>query len=318
MGNDPNKYISLNIDNEDINEVLDEQKREEFYRLYQQFSSRNGFMSKNDLSKLTKIDNEYILEKIFDIFASKKGKMYFSDLICFYTCFANRTIKIILLSFLLFGRNEKIGKSTYIEKLNEFMTVNDDFLILNSESFLNSITSNENGYSSYIPSFAKNYLYGAQDKDTIYYDKSLFISKANNLYNQKLFIFNFVYKVIPSSRLNNLKIDEIKKKVHTYVCDCLLQNINEKINTFDELEEMKYYFNRDNSVVNGHMPFIEFEKIMKELRVDQKLIDIVIKFLKNLTMKDYINFQDFKSLMANIYYRVSYKQKKKKAYLKCY
>ena len=28
-------------------------------------------------------------------------------------------------------------------------------------------------------------------------------------------------------------------------------------------------------------------------------------------MKDYINFQDFKSLMANIYYRVSYKQKKK-------
>ena len=133
-----------------------------------------------------------------------------------------------------------------------------------------------------------------------------------------MFIFNFVYKVIPSSRLNNLKIDEIKKKVHTYVCDCLLQNINEKINTFDELEEMKYYFNRDNSVVNGHMPFIEFEKIMKELRVDQKLIDIVIKFLKNLTMKDYINFQDFKSLMANIYYRVSYKQKKKKAYLKCY
>ena len=133
MGNDPNKYISLNIDNEDINEVLDEQKREEFYRLYQQFSSRNGFLSKNDLSKLTKIDNEYILEKIFDIFASKKGKMYFSDLICFYTCFANRTIKIILLSFLLFGRNEKIGKSTYIEKLNELMDVNDDFIILNLE-----------------------------------------------------------------------------------------------------------------------------------------------------------------------------------------
>ena len=136
MGNDPNKYISLYIDNEKINQVLDEQKRDEFYKYYQQFSSRNGFLSKNDLSKLTKIDNEYILEKIFDIFASKKGKMYFSDLICFFTSFKNEQLKVILLAFLLFGRNARIGKKAYIEKLNEFMVVNDNFIILNSESFL--------------------------------------------------------------------------------------------------------------------------------------------------------------------------------------
>ena len=311
MGNDPNKYISLYIDNEKINQVLDEQKRDEFYKYYQQFSSRNGFLSKNDLSKLTKIDNEYILEKIFDIFASKKGKMYFSDLICFFTSFKNEQLKVILLAFLLFGRNARIGKKAYIEKLNEFMVVNDNFIILNSESFLISIISNEKGYSSYIPTFAKNYIYGTKDKDTIYYDKSLFINKANNLIKQNILKFNFVYKVIPSSKLNNLKIDEIKKKVHTYVCDCLLQSIDESINASDELEGMKYYFNRDNSVVSGHMPFSAFEKIMKELRVNQKLIDIIITFLKNHTMKDYINFQDFKNLMSNIYYRVSYKQKKK-------
>jgi len=311
MGNDPNRYISLYIDNEKIIQVLDEQKKDEFYKYYQQFSSRNGFLSKNDLSKLTKIDNENILEKIFDIFASKKGKMYFSDLICFYTAFTNEQLKVILLSFLIFGRKAKLWKKAYIEKLSEFMAINEGFTLLNSERFLKSIIYNEKGYSTYIPSFAKNYIYGTKDKDTIYFDKSLFINNAINFFNQDLIKFNFVYKVKPSSQLINLKIDEVKIKFHTYVCDCLLQKVGENINASDELEEMKYYFNKDSSVVSGHLPFSAFEEIMKKLRVNQKLIDIIIKYLKNHTMKDYINFQDFKDLMSNIYFRVSYKQKKK-------
>ena len=87
--------------------------------------------------------------------------------------------------------------------------------------------------------------------------------------------------------------------------------MNLNINSSDELEEMRKNFNAEKTVKNGHLPFTDFEKIMKEYRVNQKLIDLIIKFLKFYTMKDYLNFEDFKNLMSNIYFRESLTQKKK-------
>ena len=84
------------------------------------------------------------------------------------------------------------------------------------------------------------------------------------------------------------------------------KNIDEN----DELEDMRSYFIKDKASKNGHLLFSDFEKIMKEVRVNQKLIDIVLKFLRNYTMKDYMNFEDFKNIMTNIYFRQSFKHKK--------
>ena len=310
MGNDPNKYISLHITEEDTNIVLDEKKKDEFYKLYQQFSMQNGFLTKDDFRILTKLEDDKILEQVFDIFSSKKGKMYFSELINFYTSFTNKRLKIILFSFLLFGKTGRIPKKNYINNLSEFMTINDTFIILSSENFLKSIISNEKGTFSYISSLTKNYIYGSKEKDTIYFDKNNFIKQADSLVKSNLLNFSFVKNIIQSSKLGKLKIKEMKVKIHSYVCDCLLENMNDNLNNTDELEEMRSYFNRDKAVKNGHLPFGEFEKIMKDLRVNQKLIDIILKFLKNYTMKDYLNFEDFKSLMSNIYFRVAFKNKK--------
>ena len=105
MGNDPNKYISLHITDQHKQEVLDEKKNDKFYQLYQQFTQMTGFLNKEDFSKLTKIGDPKILELLFDIFASKKGKMYFSDLEAFYISFSNKKLRSVLLSFLLFGKN---------------------------------------------------------------------------------------------------------------------------------------------------------------------------------------------------------------------
>ena len=43
MGNDPNKYISLHIKDEDKVKVLSEVKNEEFYKLYKQCSKKHGY-----------------------------------------------------------------------------------------------------------------------------------------------------------------------------------------------------------------------------------------------------------------------------------
>ena len=313
MGNDPNKYISLHIKEEDIQEVIDDYKKENFYQLYQQFTQTTGFLNKEDLAKLTKIDDPAILEQIFDIFASKKGKMYFSDLITFYTSFTNKKLKSVLLSFLLFGKNGKITSKIYGKNLSQFLSINNNFLILNDQDFIKYITYADRGYYSYLswknislPYFNNNNV--SKEKDAIYYDKNLFIERANLYIKKNILNYSFFNGYNVSSNLLKKSINSYKKK--TYICDCLLENTNLNINSSDELEEMRNNFNSEKSVKNGHLPFTNFEKIMKEYRVNQKLIDLIIKFLKLYTMKDYLNFEDFKNLMSNIYFPVSLTQKK--------
>ena len=308
MGNDPNKFISLHIKDEDKQQVLDEQKNDIFYKLYQQFTQATGFLSKEDFNRLVKIGDEKILEEIFDIFASKKGKMYYSDLLTFYTSFTNNNLKSIVLSFLLFGKNGKISKSNYMNKLTQFVNINEDFLILSDPNFLKLIKYVDRGYAGYIPNFKFTSSTNTSEKDSVYYEKNLFIQNCDALIKQKKLNFSFFKNVIPSSQLNNTKIKNIKDTI--YICDCLLENVNLNINSSDELEEMRYNFNMDKSINNGHLPFVYFENMMKELRVNQKLIDIIIKFLKNYTMKDYLNFEDFKNIMSNLYFRVSITHKK--------
>ena len=311
MGNDPNKFIGLHITNEDRNKVLNEQKSEEFFQIYQNFSLKNGFLTSEDLNKLIKIEEDKILEEIFEIFTSKKGKMYFNDLKNFYISFTNNKLKSVVLSFLLFGRVGKVLKNIYINNLTQFININDDFLILGSDNFLKSIISSDKG-SLYTPiSFAKNYIAGYfKDKDNIYYDKNLFIKYSKAYIDQKKFNFSLVKEVIPSSTIGNKKIYELEQNKYTYVCDCLLENTNNNRDEGDELEEMRSFFIKDKATKNGHLLFSDFENIMKELRVNQKLIDLVIKFLKIYTMRDYMNFEDFKNIMSNIYTRQSFKHKK--------
>ena len=128
MGNDPNKYIGLHITNEDKNRVLSEQKNEEFYKIYQNYSLKNGFLTSNDFNLLIKIEEDKTLEDVYDIFTSKKGKMYFNDLKNFYTIFTNEKLKSVLLSFLLFGKVGKVPKNTYINNLTQFINIVMTFL----------------------------------------------------------------------------------------------------------------------------------------------------------------------------------------------
>ena len=315
MGNDQNKYISLHIKDEYIQEVLEEEKKDKFYKLYQQFTQITGFLNKDDFSGLIKIEDPIILEQLFDIFASKKDKMYFSDLLYFYTSFTNKKLKIVLLSFLLFGKSGKIGQNNYLKKISQFISINDNFALLINKDFLKSIT--DKGYTTYfqlknIPNIPYLNIFKEKDniKDNIYYDKTLFIEATKKFVEKSQLKYSFFNGVVPSSTLIRKPIVSIKKKTGTYICDCLLEITNLYINNSDELEEMRNYFNRDKLVNNGHLSFSNFEKIMKEYRVNQKLIDIIIKFLRFYTMKNYLNFEDFKNLMSNINFRESITSKK--------
>ena len=187
--------------------------------------------------------------------------MSFSDLIMFYTSFTNKKLKSALLSFLLFGKNGKITSKIYSKNLSPFLAINNNFLNLIDPDFLKSITYIERGYYSYLswknislPYFNNN----KQEKDAIYYDKNLFIERVNFYINKNVLIFSFFNGYNVSSNLMRKSINSTRKK--TYICDCLLENKNLNINSSDEFEEMRKYFDAEKSVKNGHLPFSNFKK----------------------------------------------------------
>ena len=306
MGNDPNKNIGLHIKEEHKKQVLDDEKKEDFYKIYQQFSRVNGFLTKKDFNVLAKIENKKDEEQIFDIFTSKKDKMYFNELINLYTSFTNEKLKSVLLSFLLFGKTGKISKQNYLNNLEPFIDINDNFTLLKKPLFLENINYVEKPISlTYYKT--SSWINGSKEKE-IYYNKDFFIGCANVLIEKKKLNLSFFKGYKTSSQIANIPIKDTKEK--TYICDCLVGSKNKNLNNEDDLEVMRANFNLEKSVTNGRLLFSNFEKLMKEIRVNQKLIDVVIKYLKNYTMKDYLNFDDFKNLMSNIYHPVSTLNKK--------
>ena len=292
MGNENN--LKLLLTKEKVNEIINEDKKNLLYNYYTQFILNEPYLSKNNFSKLTKIYDETIVDELFRLFSTKKDKMSFNGLKKFYASFKKSKIKYVLLPIILFGKQTKILKFDYINKLIPYMEEDESLNILIEKKFLESIEKNEKS-----------------NPTELYIDKKLFIEKASTLIKKEFSDFELVKEVLPSSSYINLRLFDIKP--FQYVCDCLLEEKKDtdEINK-DELEEMRIPFNNDiPAVKNGHLDFKSFEKIMNEYRVNQKLINLLLQYLKIYTMKDYMNFEDFKYIMSNIYEPVSNKNKKK-------
>ena len=296
MGNDPYKYIHANITEELISQVLDERKDDIIYRFYSQYSQRNGFLTKDLFERLLRLDNEEISEKLFSIFEYTKGKMYFSELRNFYVAFTNKNLKNILLSFLILGKTDKLETKSYFNNLSKFANIDDKFTFLFEHNIIQSIKYKEEkqGYWNF------NFFFKTKPIDG-YISKKLFIELLEQ--NVK-FKFSFFERIKPSSEIYKQK----SNKEEHYICDCLKQYIN--LNKKDLFDKMEQPFLLDKLVVKGHLSFDNLEKMFEEYKVNKKLVAIIINYLKIDTMKNSINFNDFKNLMLNIFSEQSHTKKK--------
>ena len=283
MGNEQN-ILSI-IKDEYVKGIIDEDKNNILYHYYMQLSADNNCLTQKDFCKLVKISDSKILEEIFKMF-SKKNKMSFKDLKKFYVSFKNQKFKYILFSFLFFGNQNKISKENYMNNSIPYLISEEKFQLFIDDNFVKEIS-----------------VKGDKEKKQIDIVRKLFMKNSFPLIEEKFQDFIFIEDVPPSSKIQNQNLKDIKP--FNYICDCLLEDNDSKSKNIDELEQMRIPFNNDNEAVsNGHMSFKSFEKIMNELRVDKKLINLIIKYLKFYTMKDYMNFEDFKYLMSNIYYPI--------------
>ena len=297
MGSDPYKYIHANITQEHIHQVLDDRKDDILFNFYSQYSQRNGYLTKELFNRIIRLDDEEISDNLFSIFEYNKGKMYFSELRNFYVAFSNKSLRHILLSFLILGKTDKLELKAYINNLSKFVSLDDKFVILYENRIMQSMLYKEekSGFINW------NYFGFKSKSNDGYISKKLFL---DFLFKNSKFKFSFFERVKPSSEIYRQKNNSEKH----YVCDCLKQYLN--INRNDLFNKMEQPFLYDKLVNKGHLSFDNLEKMFDEYQVNKKLVSIIINYLKIDTMKNSINFIDFKNLMFNIYSDQSHSKKK--------
>ena len=282
-----NKYIHSYIKNYHI----EDEKKGNLKKLFEQYTGKSGLLKKEIFNRIMRLDDEKISEKLFLIFAGKDKTINFEKFIIIYAAFGSPSFKNILLTFLILENVAKIEKSKYIEIIKEFSKTNKNFEKLSDPDAIKFFSCEEAQGNELFTNFEKGEI-NTKDETFIYRDMLLKYIETNEK-NSKL---SFFQPIQQSSELfkKNKKIEK------HYVCDCI-KNYLELNKSNDLFANIKNPFQNDKKLIEkGRMSLINLEKLMKEYCNNQKLIELILKYLDLLNMKNSINFDDFRNLMIDI------------------
>ena len=282
-----NKYIHSYINNYHI----EKEKYENLKKLFEQYTGKSGLLKKENFNRIMRLDDEKISEKLFLIFAGKDKTINLRQFINIYAAFRIPSFKNILLTFLILENLAKIEKSKYIEIIKEFSKTNKNFEKLSDPEAIEFFSCEEAQGNKLF----KNYETGiVNPNDETFIQKDILLKYIET--NEKNLKLSFFKQIKQSSEL----FKKNKKFKEHYVCDCI-KNYLELNKSNDLFTSIKNPFQNDKKLIEkGRMSLINLEKLMKEYCNNQKLIDLILKYLDLLNMKNSINFDDFRNLMIDI------------------
>ena len=230
--------------------------------------------------------------------------MFLDDFKYFYISFINENLRNILLSFLIFGKHEKMTKIDYIKNLTSFVNIDDNFKILfDNDNTIPHINLKRE---------RQNFIFSPDIKSWFNNDNNNYNKNNSNNKEEEYIVKEFFIKFLDKNKINisfysKIKnsselLDKKRKKEKHYVCDCLKKNSKNDSNdgkTEDSFEIIKKGFSKDKLVIKEHLSFENLKKIMKEFRVNEKLIKLIMNYFEAYTLKNSINFKDFNELIFN-------------------
>ena len=269
---------------------LTETQNNKLLQLFQHYLYRNiDFLFKNQFIEILNLSNAELFEIIFDLYSKKHPRyeriIYFEHLKKLYYTLTtvDSDIKIIFISFLLFRNEKQINKATLNKNIKKIFTNTElnDYLTKIIAPLPDQDTESDDKVGK------------AKGKDK-YYKRNQFIAwcKKNeniNYFQQLKFIKN---KIIGSSEYSfNLK-DNNKLN---FICDCCKKGIVK-----DNLDTMKDGFDNLTNRTKGVLYLKDFNKSLKKVGLNSKMINLIIDYLKAYTQKDYCSFNDIKYIFSNL------------------
>ena len=250
--------------------------------------NEDGFLTIKELKMITNgLLNEKILKKIIQICGSKKKRLTYDDFCYFYALLntSSFSAKINFLLDFIFIKKDKLSKEKYINKIYKYFNGSklltrvflDEQLMQNSSNF-----KRENIYSF----IEKNYKKDLQDYALYINKKSLsFPENKNNLNNDNN---------------DNINVEENDNNENTAIMNqnASINSVNIEILKNQQYESLSDEFKNIEKRNNGIFPISLFEDMLKEINVNEILIEIIGDFLKKKSKKSFFNFDLFKELLS--------------------
>ena len=252
----------------------------------------DGYLTMKELNNITNgLLNDKILKKIIQICGSKKDKLTYDDFCYFFALLITTRVeaKLNFLLDFLFIKKDNLPKEKYINKINKYFTGSDfltkifleDKLIKNASNF-----SREEIYS---------YIEKNHKKDLENY--SLYLNKKNfTLYNSNN--SNENYNTNSRDNINNENTLILMNNTSKENSNTSVNSVNIAIVKNQRFESLSSQFNNIEKQNNGVFPISLFEDMLREIDLDESLIEIIGDYLKKKTHKSFFNFDLFKEVLS--------------------
>ena len=252
----------------------------------------DGFLTIKELNNITNgLLNDKILKKIIQICGSKKDKLTYDDFCYFYSLLITSSFeaKLNFLLDFIFIKKDKLSKEKYINKINKYFygshLLTDIFL---EDKLLKSISNftREEMYS---------YIEKNHKKDLENY--SLYLNKQNiNLYNSNN--SNENYNINTGDNINNENTLILINNTSKENSNTSVNSVNIAIIKNQKFESLSSEFKNIEKQNKGVFPISLFEDMLREIDVDESLIEIIGDYLKKKTHKSFFNFDLFKEILS--------------------
>jgi hypothetical protein len=261
-------------------------------QIFSKYKNSDGFITIDELEKITDFHiKRYVLKKIIQICGNKNNKLNLDDFKYFYSllnCTKNETKINFILDF-LFLKNSKLTEEKYIKKINKYFQGSK---IINNILLSPKITNEKN--------FSRNFIYNlitTEFNSTI--SNFSFLPEneiTNNLINNNN--ENSISNQNSILILNSNKID----------CSCLINKTKNNINnisplSYKQFDKFEKEFQNIERMNNRIFPLKIFENMLKDLNINSGLIEIISNYIKQKTLKNFLNFNLFKEVLNLLNYK---------------
>ena len=266
---------------------------------FTRFKNSNGFVDLGGLYSITNgLVNEKILKKIIKICGSKKNQLLFDDF-CYFYAIINTTDFTAKTNFLLdfiFLKEDKLPINKYKHKVEKYFNGS----ILLNEILLNPslISNNQKIDRETVFNYIKSNYYDSLMNYNLYVNSTM----TNNLTNNGKIVINSTNDSIinecESGEENNLLTlsNNYSKKVSINSTMNALYNIAPtRCQKFDYLSNEFSNIEKQN---NGIFPIALFVDMLREINVNDVLIEVIENYLRKKTQKSFFNFDLFKEILS--------------------
>ena len=274
--------------------------------------SGSSYLSKYDFKFKLTLSKEENREKLFEILGENSNN---NDIVSLdsvrYLYYAltndNLKIKFYLIAFLIFGNKEFIEEGNYQKNLKNL------FLYPNHTNYMNQFLNFSRDLI-----ITENYIDKSKsEKGEVKQRKVIkikdFINHKGNQ-NQNIGFLNNLHFLKKIPRISQFKFEPNTKNNLNFYCDCAEIKSADKYKELpkeDNLDTMRGEYDEKPFELNQVFKFEELKELLLKNNIEENLIDLIIDYLKNKTLKDYCFFDDIKTLFNNLKYDSPIEDKKR-------